>query len=233
MGDGGRGFRTQSIMKSMTDSDGHGTATESATRPRGGRPRASSRRTLEDAASELFLEQGYAQTTIDHIAQRAGVGRNTFFNYFAAKSDLLWLDVDETLAALPSILDAAPADLAPSAALEHVLAGLAARHPHRAVPIALSQRESMATHDEFMAAGLGRFLRVAHDLAGFLAERTSPDVDRSIVAAAANAATAAAATAGGTWALAGVERGDLAVDVRRAVAPVCRGFAQLLDATAG
>ncbi|MGI9825181.1 TetR/AcrR family transcriptional regulator [Agromyces sp. Marseille-Q5079] len=214
----------------MTESDGRGTtASSEASRARGGRPRASSRRTLEDAASELFLEQGYAQTTIDHIAQRAGVGRNTFFNYFAAKSDLLWLDADETLAALPTILEDAPETSRPSAALEHALVALAARHPHRAVPIALSQREPMATHDEFLAAGLGRFLRVARALSDFLAQR-APGVDGALVRAAANASTAAAATGAGAWAMAGVERGDLADEVRRAVAPVCRGFAPVLDA---
>ncbi|GAA1513851.1 helix-turn-helix domain-containing protein [Agromyces terreus] len=214
----------------MTESDRLGTASGGAgTRSRGGRPRASSRRTLEDAASELFLEQGYARTTIDQIAQRAGVGRNTFFNYFAAKSDLLWLDADETISALPEILGAAPHDLAPSSALEHVIVALAARHPHRAVPIALSQREPMATHEEFLAAGLARFLLVARELADFLRRRVVDDVDANSVRAAANAAAAAAATGAGAWALAGVERGDLTVAVAAAVAPVCRGFAPVLD----
>ncbi|WP_092965616.1 TetR/AcrR family transcriptional regulator [Agromyces sp. CF514] len=219
----------------MTDSEPFGTRpgiaanAEPAPRARGGRPRASSRRTLEDAASELFLEQGYARTTIDQIAQRAGVGRNTFFNYFAAKSDLLWLDADETIAALPGILERAPEDVHPSDALEHALTALAARHPHGAVPIALSQREPMATYDEFLSAGLGRYLAVGHALAAFLTERVDDRVDPTIVRAAANAATAAAATAAGGWALKGVERGDLAAEVARAAGPVCRGFATLLD----
>ncbi|KQM83404.1 TetR/AcrR family transcriptional regulator [Agromyces sp. Leaf222] len=215
----------------MTDSDDRGTSARTeAPRSRGGRPRASSRRTLEDAASELFLEQGYAGTTIDQIAQRAGVGRNTFFNYFAAKSDLLWLDVDDTIAALPGILEATPEGLGPTAALEHAVTALATRHPHGAVPIALSQREPMATYDEFLAAGLSRFLAVAHALAGFLVARVGARVDPTIIGVAANAVTAAAATAAGAWALAGVERGDLAADVGRAIAPVCRGFAPTLDA---
>ncbi|ANJ26981.1 TetR/AcrR family transcriptional regulator [Agromyces aureus] len=208
----------------MTDSDDHGT------RPRGGRPRASSRRTLEDAASELFLEQGYAGTTIDQIAHRAGVGRNTFFNYFASKSDLLWLDADETIAALPTIIEETPAALAPSEGLEHVLVALAARHPHGAVPIALSQREPMATSDEFFSAGLSRYLAVSRELAGFVAASAGAGADPTLIRAAANAATASAATAAGGWALAGVERGDLAAEVARAVAPVCRGFAPVLDA---
>lgn len=227
----------------MTNSDGLGTSGRIATtdaadsrvdaaagRSRGGRPRASSRRTLEDAASELFLEQGYAGTTIDQIAQRAGVGRNTFFNYFSAKSDLLWLDVDETIAGLGEILAATPRELAPSAALEHAVVTLATRHPHGGVPIALSQREPMATHDEFLASGLSRFLAVAHALAGFLGRRVADGVDQVDVGAAANAVTAAAATGAGAWALAGVERGGLADDVGRAIAPVCRGFERVLDA---
>ena len=45
-----------------------------------GRPRASSKDVLEEAASELFLEKGYLATSIDDIAQRAGVSRATFFN---------------------------------------------------------------------------------------------------------------------------------------------------------
>ncbi|MDO9397103.1 MAG: helix-turn-helix domain-containing protein, partial [Herbiconiux sp.] len=71
-----------------------------------GRPRASSQPMLEEAASELFLEQGYAKTTIEQITQRAGVSRNTFFNYFGAKSDLLWVELDASLAALTAALAA-------------------------------------------------------------------------------------------------------------------------------
>ncbi|MGX5694562.1 TetR/AcrR family transcriptional regulator [Agromyces soli] len=207
----------------MTDSGGDGPS-------RGGRPRASSRRTLEDAASELFLEQGYAGTTIDQIARRAGVGRNTFFNYFATKSDLLWLDVDDTIRALPDALREVSSSLPASAALLAGVLGLARRHPHRGVPLALSQREAMAAEGEFLASGLGRFLGVAGILGGFLAVRSGRAVDDPDVRAAANAVTAALATGAGAWALAGVERGALVEAVERAVAPVCRGFAPVLDA---
>lgn len=69
-----------------------------------GRPRASSRSMLEDAALDLFVEQSYAGTTIEQIAQRAGVSRNTFFNYFESKSDVFWVLVDDRLAELPEAL---------------------------------------------------------------------------------------------------------------------------------
>ncbi len=47
------------------------------------------RTAIWDAATDLFVEQGYDETTIDDIAQRAGVSRRSFFRYFASKSDLM------------------------------------------------------------------------------------------------------------------------------------------------
>jgi AcrR family transcriptional regulator len=70
-----------------------------ATESRAGRPRASSRETLAEAACELFLEQGYEATSVVDIAQRAGVSRSSFFNYFSSKSDVLWSGLDARIAA--------------------------------------------------------------------------------------------------------------------------------------
>lgn len=64
------------------------------TASRAGRPRASSRETLAEAACELFLEQGYEATSIIDITRRAGVSRSSFFNYFSSKSDVLWSGFD-------------------------------------------------------------------------------------------------------------------------------------------
>ncbi|UYO98450.1 TetR/AcrR family transcriptional regulator [Microbacterium sp. M28] len=64
---------------------------------RAGRPRASSRETLAEAACELFLEQGYEATSVADITRRAGVSRSSFFNYFASKSDVLWSGIDERI----------------------------------------------------------------------------------------------------------------------------------------
>src|SRR4051812_47452394 len=77
-----------------------------------GRPRTSSRATIEEAAAELFLENSFAGTTIDQITQRAGVSRATFFNYFTQKSDLLWVGVDDAIHQLDvECTDAAPGQL--------------------------------------------------------------------------------------------------------------------------
>lgn len=64
-----------------------------------GRPKSSSRETLAEAACELFLEQGYAATSVSDISSRAGVSRSSFFNYFSSKSDVLWGGFDARAAA--------------------------------------------------------------------------------------------------------------------------------------
>ena len=73
---------------------------------RAGRPKASSRETLAEAACELFLERGYDATSVADITQRAGVSRSSFFNYFTSKSDVLWSGVDERIGQAISSLDA-------------------------------------------------------------------------------------------------------------------------------
>lgn len=42
-----------------------------------------------DAATDLFAKKGFDETTVDDIAQAAGVSRRSFFRYFASKSDLM------------------------------------------------------------------------------------------------------------------------------------------------
>ena len=44
---------------------------------------------IESAARSLFLEQGYAGTTMDAVAAAAGVSKQTLYSYFASKTDLL------------------------------------------------------------------------------------------------------------------------------------------------
>ena len=44
---------------------------------RPGRPKAISREMLAEAACELFLEQGYEQTSVSDIARRAGIARSS------------------------------------------------------------------------------------------------------------------------------------------------------------
>ncbi|MGW1547242.1 mycofactocin system transcriptional regulator [Streptomyces sp. NPDC002346] len=75
---------------------------------RSGRPRATSRSDLERLGFELFARQGFDDTTVDDIAAAAGIGRRTFFRYYASKNDLVWGDFEQQLARLRNLLDAVP-----------------------------------------------------------------------------------------------------------------------------
>jgi len=200
-----------------------------STRPSGsGRPRSSSRGMIAEAAAELFLEQTYARTTVDDIARRAGVSRATFFNYFAAKSDLLWLEVDEALAAFDATAAVVDPALPPMDAVLEAITRLADSFGPGRLPLAVTQVELMGTDAELQASALPRFLGLVRSLQSFLAARTGASADALLPRAAATAVVGAAVSAAAAWARAGVRRGPLTPLVRAAVAPVCAGYAALL-----
>ena len=55
---------------------------------------------LIDAAFDLFTERGFEHTTVDDIAERAGVGRSTFFRSFRSKEQVIFPDHDRLLGAI-------------------------------------------------------------------------------------------------------------------------------------
>jgi AcrR family transcriptional regulator len=57
----------------------------------------SARERLAQAAFDLFDEQGYEQTTVDDITERAGLGRTTFFRHYRSKEDVIFPDHDRML----------------------------------------------------------------------------------------------------------------------------------------
>jgi AcrR family transcriptional regulator len=59
--------------------------------------KAMTRKLLLDTALTLFIEQGYAATTVDQIAQTAGTTRVTFYAHFASRSELMRTLIDENL----------------------------------------------------------------------------------------------------------------------------------------
>lgn len=68
----------------------------------------STRERLVSAAYDLFDERGYDATTVDAVAERAGVGRTTFFRAFRSKDDVVLPDHDAVLARVGARLDAVP-----------------------------------------------------------------------------------------------------------------------------
>jgi AcrR family transcriptional regulator len=53
------------------------------------KPAAQRRRDLLDAGLAVFVEKGVAAATLDHVTQRAGVAKGTFYLHFESKEHLL------------------------------------------------------------------------------------------------------------------------------------------------
>lgn len=67
--------------------------------------RAERRAALIAAAYALFATRGYSATTMDDVAQTAGLSRRTAFRYFASKEDLVFPEREERLARLRALLE--------------------------------------------------------------------------------------------------------------------------------
>ncbi|OBI34709.1 mycofactocin system transcriptional regulator [Mycobacterium sp. E2238] len=73
--------------------------------PRVGRRRSTTPHQITDVAIELFSARGFAEVSVDDVAQAAGISRRTLFRYYASKNAIPWGDFDTHLAHLRDLLD--------------------------------------------------------------------------------------------------------------------------------
>jgi len=175
-----------------------------------GRPRASSREAIADAACELFLEQGYDETSIADIARRAGVSRSSFFNYFGSKSDVLWAGLDARIDDLESALTE-------EASARAALASLASGFTPDSLALAIVNAQQMGLEAELERDNALRRARIGRIVGARLRREGRGRVQSEILGAAYAAAVLAAVEA---WAHGGAARTSLADAVGRALAYV-------------
>jgi AcrR family transcriptional regulator len=60
---------------------------------------------IKECAREVFLAKGYFGTSVEEIAEAAGVSRASFYTYFPSKRDLLYSLGTDTYQALSATLD--------------------------------------------------------------------------------------------------------------------------------
>ena len=85
------------------------------------------RERLERAALELFVEQGFADTTVPQITARAGLTTRTFFRHFADKREVLFAYQAELPALVARLLADIPASRNPMEVIAEALPMAAAR----------------------------------------------------------------------------------------------------------
>jgi AcrR family transcriptional regulator len=91
-----------------------------------GRWEPNARARLERAALDLFQELGYARTTVEGIAERAGLTERTFFRYFTDKREVLFSGSADLEQFIVESIGHAPKTMAP---LDAVAAALEATTP--------------------------------------------------------------------------------------------------------
>jgi TetR/AcrR family transcriptional regulator, regulator of mycofactocin system len=73
--------------------------------PRVGRRRSTTPQHVTDVALGLFTDRGFAEVSVDDVAQAAGIARRTVFRYYASKNAIPWGDFDAHLQHLRALLD--------------------------------------------------------------------------------------------------------------------------------
>jgi AcrR family transcriptional regulator len=128
---------------------------------------------LREAALELYVAQGYEQTTVAEIADRAGVTARTFFRHYADKREVLFAGSERLESAMVAALAAAPARSAPleavGAALEAAAELVGGDHAH-----SRRRQAVIAAHPELHERELIKMSRLADALARGLVDRGVP-----------------------------------------------------------
>jgi AcrR family transcriptional regulator len=68
-----------------------------ATKPRRETPPEARRPAILEAARQVFARHGYAGTTVDHIAEEAGIAKGTVYLYFRSKEEIYLAAVVENV----------------------------------------------------------------------------------------------------------------------------------------
>ena len=75
-----------------------------------GRRPATTKDDIAAVGLRLFAARGFDDTSIDDIADAAGIARRTFFRYFASKNAVPWGDFDTHLEGMRALLADLPSD---------------------------------------------------------------------------------------------------------------------------
>jgi TetR/AcrR family transcriptional regulator, regulator of mycofactocin system len=119
----------------------------------------------------LFSERGFDATTVDDIAAAAGIGRRTFFRYFASKNDVVWGPFAEGLVDFRNRLDATPADVPLAEALQRAIVDFNALGPDQ-IPVHRQRMSLILSVSSLQAHSTLMYAEWRAVVADFVAART-------------------------------------------------------------
>jgi AcrR family transcriptional regulator len=140
------------------------------------------RERLEAAALDLFVANGYEETTVAQIADRAGLNRATFFRHFTDKREVLFGGEDVLAGLFAGAIRAAAPDATPAECLQAALAaaGVAMTPQQRAK--AAQRVLVVAANTEVQERGLLKHARIARSISAALRERGEDELTARLAA---------------------------------------------------
>jgi AcrR family transcriptional regulator len=150
-------------------------------------PRAVRERQVLELAEALFAERGYAGSSMEELARRAGVTKPVVYELFGSKEGLFGACVDRSIERLAAdIAEAVRAETEPEARLRAGgLAFLRFAAGNRVAWDLMSMGGRFAAQAQRVRAGQAELIRV------LMAEMARPEVDERELEAAAHAVNAA------------------------------------------
>jgi AcrR family transcriptional regulator len=124
---------------------------------------------IYDAAINLFSAKGFEATTVEEVAEAAGVSRRSFFRYFASKDDLLAQGVVTFGDAQVASIQNCPEDLTPIEVVHKTVSEalkLVSDQPRTRDVIAISERSPAAK-----GAHMSRLMEAEDKIAAAFAAR--------------------------------------------------------------
>lgn len=168
----------------------------------------------------LFAERGFDATTVDEVAEAAGVSRRTLFRYFGSKGDIVMEWARGTTSLLTAALRARPPAEEPLTSLHAAFVAMCASIGGSSEDIR-SVIEMIERSPSLRPYSLLKHARWEDALAELLAERR-PEVDPMQAVLLARVSVAAFRTALDEWLRAGTEQADPRAQVDRAFALLIR-----------
>jgi AcrR family transcriptional regulator len=156
------------------------------------RTRRAVRAELQAVAIDLFLRQGFDATTVEQIAEAAGLSRRSFFRYFSSKDEVLARALADTGDAIAADIAARPDHEPPWVALRRGFTSLVEQAD--ADPRAVALTRAMLASATLQNSHAAKQASWQRSIAGALQARLAPSPHRRLQAEALAAAALACLT---------------------------------------
>ncbi|WP_433437895.1 TetR/AcrR family transcriptional regulator [Nonomuraea sp. CA-141351] len=140
------------------------------------------RERLVRAAIDLFTEQGYDTTTVNGIAERAGLTKTTFFRHFPDKREVLFAGQETHSRLLAEAIAASPGSATPLQAVAAALDALTATFTDDRREFAARLLTVIADNSELRERAALKRTRLAGAMTDALRKRGVPDPTASLAA---------------------------------------------------